>query len=609
MECEKIIDIITNSNNIFALFDDNKDENCNNVSLLMHSPYKKIIANNEKELLESLKEIETLSKEGYYLSGYISYEAGYSLIDKKIFSSKVHHSDHLILFYAFNEIEYLESNTLKKVFEVVNKSINKNFCVYDLNINESKDSYLSSINKIKNYLRSGDTYQVNYTMKYNFKIYGELIGVYEKLRRNQKVRYGAFFNFGDETILSLSPELFIKKCDNLITTKPMKGTAKRGINVQEDEVIKASFKADPKTISENVMIVDLLRNDLGRICDSGSVKVESLFEVETYKTLFQMISTISGEVDSNVRFSHVIKEMFPCGSITGAPKVRTMNIIDDLEIEYRGIYTGALGYLLPNNDFCFNVPIRTIMNKKGTSQMGIGSGIVYESDPQMEYEECLLKSKFLLNVNEGFNISECIQYSTIFPNKETLSDLFLSLSQSAVNFGFSVKGEMKSEINSYIRNLPLGYFRIRVDLFIDGNFSLYHTDISNIISNRNILISSDKVNSNSPFAFNNTSFNRWSEERNALLIEHKVYDVLRTNENGVITQGDYSNLFISNQGGFITTPLSSGVINNSFRSKFIIDNDVIERDIHISDILSSEKIWLGSHFSGLIEVCYLNLKD
>jgi len=608
MECEKIIDIITNSKKIFALFDDNKDEGDNNVSLLMHSPFKKITANNESELLKSLNEIEDLSKKGYYLAGYISYEAGYFLIDKKIASSKAHDSDQLLIFYAFNEIEYLESDTLKAVFEAVRESINKEFCIYELNINESKDSYLKAINKIKSYLRSGDTYQVNYTMKYDFKIHGELIGVYEKLRRNQKVSYGAFFNFHDETILSLSPELFIRKCDDKITTKPMKGTAKRGIDVREDRIIKESFKVDPKTISENVMIVDLLRNDLGRICDSGSVKVESLFEVETYKTLFQMTSTISGKIDSNTRFSHVIKEMFPCGSITGAPKVRTMNIIDELEMEHRGIYTGALGYLLPNNDFCFNVPIRTIMNKNGISQMGIGSGIVYESDPQMEYEECLLKSRFLINVNEEFNISECIQYSTNFPNEKILSDLFILLLKSAINFGFSVKSEMKHEICDYVRKLPLGDFRIRVDLFIDGKFSLHHTELSSMISNRNVIISNDKVNSHSPFTFSNTSFNRWNEEFNIFMIENKICDVLRMNENGVITQGSYNNLFVSNQGEFITTPLSSGVINNSFRSKFIIDNNVIERDIHIGDILNSEKIWLGSHFSGLIEVFHLNLK-
>lgn len=260
--------------------------------------------------------------------------------------------------------------------------------------------YRQAFNTIQAALHAGDTYQVNYTFKYGLTRTGDIGGLYAALRLAQPVSYGALVHFvGHTTILSRSPELFFQKKGATLVTQPMKGTAKRGATRAEDTDIIAHLQKDPKTRSENMMIVDLLRNDFGRIANTGSVRVQYMMKVQTYQTVHQVVSNISCQLPANdMPLIDILAAVFPCGSVTGAPKKSTMSLIHTLESEPRGVYTGAIGYVMPQHrDMCFSVPIRTLVFDEAGQEgsMHIGSGIVAASIVQDEWDECLLKAKFL----------------------------------------------------------------------------------------------------------------------------------------------------------------------------------------------------------------------
>ncbi|MCK7502074.1 MAG: aminodeoxychorismate synthase component I [Comamonadaceae bacterium] len=250
-----------------------------------------------------------------------------------------------------------------------------------LRCNIQKPGFLAAVERIRRYIAAGDCYQVNFTYALDFDHYGAPLALYAKLRRRQPVRYGAFVQGKGQAILSLSPELFVERAGERLTSRPMKGTAPRGRTPQEDAAHAATLAASAKDRAENVMIVDLIRNDLGRLGPPGSVRVERLFEVEAYPTVFQMVSTVTATLPRRPLID-IFRALFPCGSITGAPKIRAMQIIRELEREARGLYTGALGYVAPDGDFTFNVAIRTlVLDAEGHGRLGLGSGIVYDSDP------------------------------------------------------------------------------------------------------------------------------------------------------------------------------------------------------------------------------------
>jgi len=314
------------------------------------------------------------------LAGFLSYEAGYGFEDRfrssKTFGFPLVHmgvyGPPLSLPFRKGEICSLH--------------------VKGMNI--SKDDYFKSIEKIREYIAAGDVYQITYCVKFNFELEGDDFGLYRKLKRQQPVPYPAYIKEKDFSILSLSPELFIKKKGSHMTAKPMKGTWPRGKNLLADLWSARCLHKDPKNRAENIMICDLLRNDLGRI--GCGIKAPKLFEVARYTTLCQMTSTVTAMVADDLPLQRVFESLHPSGSVTGAPKVRAMEIIREIESEERRIYTGAIGYITPQRDLCFNVPIRTLLIKDGKGEMGVGGGIVWDSTPQGEFDECILKSKFLV---------------------------------------------------------------------------------------------------------------------------------------------------------------------------------------------------------------------
>ncbi len=395
------------------------------------SPEIEITAD-KSNLLECLEKVDEYIKKGFSGFGLIPYEAGY-LLEKKL-NKLLDCNDPLLKFYFFerdkvqvipsSEIEFTPEDELGK------------YGINNFNLNTTKEEFFDSIDKIKNYISEGDTYQVNYTIKGKFNFEGDLITLFKQMIFNQSAKYSAFINTGDSFVLSFSPELFFSVDKKIITARPMKGTSKRGVNNVADSLSFYSLKNSEKNRAENLMILDLLRNDLGRISEFGTVRLRKLFSVEKYETLLQMVSEVESVLKDDIELTEIIKNIFPCGSVTGAPKISTMGIINEIEKEKRGIYTGAIG-LFHQDKKIFNVAIRTISLKKDGNndgmqgEIGIGSGIVWDSDSEKEYDEVLLKSKFLTEPDPYFEIFETMKFSN--GNFERL-DMHLSRMQDAASF-------------------------------------------------------------------------------------------------------------------------------------------------------------------------------
>jgi len=331
------------------------------------------------------EEMEQALSRGHYLAGFLSYEAGYSF-EEKFFPSKTY--DFPLLYFGVykkpqRHITGLAGHRLQQFPE-------------NLRLDIKYDEYSLNINTIRDYIAKGDVYQITYCIKLLFDFCGPAFSLYKQLLKEQPVPYPAYIQTEDFNILSLSPELFLKKESTRIMTRPMKGTWARGQGMFSDLVSPLRLKYDLKNRAENVMIADLLRNDLGRL--ALDIKAPRLFEVARYKTLCQMTSTVTAKIDRDISIYRLFASLFPSGSVSGAPKIRAMQIIRELEKEERKIYTGAIGYITPGKDMFFNIPIRTLLIRGNCGQMGIGGGIVWDSTSDGEWNEGLLKAKFLTDL-------------------------------------------------------------------------------------------------------------------------------------------------------------------------------------------------------------------
>ena len=350
--------------------------------LLFQKPKGIISCFKPAEFSACFQEIESALRAGYYVAGFLSYEAGYCF-EENLREDKT---------YAFPLI-YMGVYTAPLFQEVNYKKQSSQDTITDLRLNISQAEYFSDIRTIRDYIAKGDVYQITYCIKLLFQFRGEPFSLYRVLLSEQPVPYPAYIDTGSFQILSLSPEMFIKKESMHTVTKPMKGTWRRGDNMISDFAARLRFQYDYKNRAENVMIADLLRNDLGRI--GSNIRAPKLFEVARYKTLFQMTSTVTGRLEKDIPIYELFASLFPSGSVTGAPKIRAMQIIKELEAEERKIYTGAIGYIAPDRNLFFNIPIRTLLIREEAGEMGIGGGIVWDSTPEGEWDEGMLKAKFL----------------------------------------------------------------------------------------------------------------------------------------------------------------------------------------------------------------------
>jgi len=448
-----------------------------------------------------------------------------------------------------------------------------------------------AVDRIREYISAGDCYQANFTFPLTFEWFGHPLALYARLRERQPVRYGGFLGDADSGIVSLSPELFLEKQGDRLVTRPMKGTLAR-------HEPAALLLASAKDKAENLMIVDLLRNDLGRVAEKGSVKVESLFTIEDYPTVWQMVSEISARVPG-ARLAAILRALFPCGSITGAPKIRATQILAALENEPRGLYTGAFGWIAPDGDFRLNVAIRTLELAAGHGgRLGIGSGIVADSGAAAEWQECQLKANFLRDCDPGLKLIETLRRDEgRFPR---LAGHLERLRRSANWFGFPFD---EAALRQRLDNLPgSGVWRVRLALAKSGDIELQSFPLP---VTRPVhwltLVATRRIVSGDPLRRHKTTARQlYDEALGSLVPDSPVFDVVFLNERGEVAEGARSNVFVEREGVLLTPPLDSGALPGVLRAELLASGQARETVLWPEDL--RDGLWLGNALRGLVRV-------
>ncbi len=587
----------------------------NHHSYLFLKPITILRAHQLDDIPDLFRRIELALSQGHHVAGYMSYECGYHF--ERFAESPLPQNLPLAWFgvyskpFLFNHAQGAFEGQVPDLTSAPTPEPIPEAFASNAELNITEDEYTAKIQRIKNYIEAGDTYQVNFTDSVTARTQLSPAQAFAALSASQPVAYSALLNVADHHILSLSPELFFRIDGHIgsrtrtITTRPMKGTMPRGLDVHEDEQQSLRLKSDEKNRSEHVMIVDLLRNDLGRICISGSVRVEDIFSVERYSTLLQMTSTIAGTLRPNLSYYEILRALFPSGSITGAPKIRTMEIIRELERSPRGVYTGCIGHLAPDGSAAFNVAIRSIVLQTGLAHMGVGGGIVADSSPSDEYRECLLKASFLTRRRQEFQLIETM---LVEHGEIALLDLHLDrLEDSARYFDFVFdRTAIEAAIRSAINNLSAaGHYRLRLLLDSSGTPSITSTGFEpgNTDAPLKIRIAEHRTHPSDVFLRHKTThrelYNRSFDEA-----KDAGYDeVLFLNERGELTEGAISSLFIERNGKLFTPPLSSGVLPGIYRRHILETNPrAEERVLTLADLHSAEAIYLCNSLRGLRRV-------
>lgn len=601
MKIEEVINKLTNTAN--AAFFYTPPIYGKSDSYLFLKPKEIVTIKSVRNLDKKLNRIDNLIADGFVGYSLMKYEAGY--LFEKTLNKFLPKNENLIQFFFYDKknVQTIKSN--KILFDSFEKYRIKNF-----KLNTTKNEFTKSIGKIKSYIEEGDTYQVNYTLKGKFNFEGSYSGLFNSLVFNQSARYIAVINNGEKIIISLSPELFFEVNGRKIISKPMKGTARRGIDNSNDEFIKYELERSEKNRAENVMIVDLIRNDLGRISEYGSVKVKDLFEVEKYESVYQMVSTIESRLKKNIRLSDLMKNIFPCGSITGAPKIRTMEIINELEKENRGIYTGSIG-LIRKNKITFNVPIRTLVidKKSYKGEIGLGSGIVWDSISDAEFEETKLKGKFLTEPTKPFEIIETM----LVENKKIflLGD-HLDRMQKAAEFFLIVfdRNKIIKFLDSVIKKLDNQKYRLKLILDKWGRLNHFVSPIDSHNKEVNVIISRKSIDFQNKFQYFKTTNRKLYDSEYKKYSGQGFFDIIFFNEKGELAEGAITNIFIYKNDVISTPPLSAGILSGVYRKYFIKNNfGVRERKLYLQDLLEADKIILTNSVRGVVVINKLFLDD
>ena len=553
----------------------------NNSWFFFEKPIKYYEIYDEKQVLDILKDV---SNSKLYVVTAISYEAA-------VIFDEAHEvqKDKAFPFFIIGLFDN------PKIYDRLPNEIDSNFQIDNLTSSISEKEFNEKINTIKSHISNGDTYQVNFTYRLKGQFYGCSYSFFKSLIKKQDTKYAAFIDVNNWSICSASPELFFSLKEQKLISKPMKGTIKRGINDKDDMKQSDKLRNSEKDKAENIMIVDMIRNDLGKISKVNSINTIEKFETEPFPTLWQMTSTIEAKVDNDI--NEIIKSMFPCASITGAPKIKTMEIIKNLECSPRNIYTGSIGHIKPDGSGTFNVAIRTaLIDKKNNSlTYGIGSGIVWDSIEQDEYKETLLKSKIILNQYSKFDLVETMLWK---PDKKILlkKDHLKRLSNSALFFNRELNFD-KAEIllNSISEKKPQ-----KIRLLLNDKSQLFFEKTSIDLSDNNntlkIKLSKNCINSSNIFLQHKTT-NRSVYEYSKKDLDN-YDDVLLWNEKNEITECCIYNIAIYKKGRWVTPPLKCGLLPGIMRAELIKQNKIYEEIIYVSDLTSNTKIMLFNSVRG-----------
>ena len=589
------------------LLDDAQSSSDKPSSRLYQTPLRTIQASNAGDLEAALQGIEQAIHDQHHVVSCFSYELGEHLLGLTPKRSKTP----WVQAWVFKDVKKLSKEDVNQWLKTqINQAIDAPV-IQKTRSSITQEQFEGDIAKIQELIKSGDTYQVNHTYRIHGELSGSPLSAYEILRQKQPGPYGAYIEHPDGWVLSCSPEWFLQKTGNTLMTKPMKGTAKVGESSSEE------LHDDAKNRAENVMIVDLLRNDLSKISLSGSVKVPNLFEVQQHGDVLQMTSTISSTSKENLRLKELLQAIFPCGSVTGAPKKRTMELIQELESEPRNLYCGAIAWFDPSSqaglgDLGMSVVIRTLeLEKNQHFQMGVGGGITIDSESADEWHECQTKAGFLYalqNQAEPIGLFETIRVEQGQACHLEMHLGRISQSAKALMIKFD-SNRAKSLIQEACSQLDASLiYRLRLDLSAEGLLSVKTAAIQNLQAGP-ILWASDILATDATMSSTDQLLGHKVTRRKlydqAWLAAEKLgaFDALFVNEQGFVTEGGRSNVFIKKDGRWLTPPLASGCLPGVMRSMVMNDAkyQAVEQDITPTDVLSAEEVIFTNALRGIVK--------
>lgn len=570
-------------------------------SLLFEAPREIVTACTPEEAWPALERLHTAGAQGLHAAGFLSYELGYLLEPRLAPLLPRLRSVPLLWFGLFETVRELEPEAVERWLAERTRA-----CFYrfgDVTPAWSEADYLRRFAEVEEKIAAGDIYQLNLTFPVSFRLEGSPVAFYRDLRRRQPVAYGGIVETGAATVLSLSPELFLTRTDRTVETRPMKGTAPRAASARADAAIRKELAADPKQRAENLMIVDLMRNDIGRIAEIGSVEVTDLFTVETYRTLHQLTSGVRARLRGDVSLLDLVRAVFPSGSVTGAPKIRAMELIAALESAPRGVYCGSIGHIAPGGDLQLNVAIRTpVIQRDGRGTMGIGSGVVADSVGAKEYAECLLKLKFLTDPPRGFQLIETLLFEP--GTGYWLIDRHIErLAESARYFGFPCnRAAVRRALARAVKAKDSGRLRVRLLLDEAGKTTVTATPLpASQPASMRYVISPTRLHSRDPFlAHKTTRRELYDGEWQAYQAAYGADEVVYLNEKGEICEGSRTTIFVSVRGRLLTPPLSSGLLPGVLRAELLANGRAKEAVLHLRDLETADAVYLGNSVRGLV---------
>jgi para-aminobenzoate synthetase / 4-amino-4-deoxychorismate lyase len=544
----------------------------------------------------AFRRIEAGLRDGLHAAGFLAYELGY-VLEPKLAPPEPPVAP-LLWFGLFPPPRDVCADALDAAFAALGPPPP----ITDVALGHDRGEHVAKVRRVLALIQSGDIYQANLTFPIRFRYAADPLALYGALRVRQPVAHGGVVALEDATILSISPELFVEVCDGRAATRPMKGTAARCTDPLADAEARAALASDPKQRAENLMIVDLLRNDLARISAPGSVRVPALFTVETYPTFHALTSTVTARLRPGLSLNDQIAALFPCGSIVGAPKIRAAEIIRDLEAAPRGVYTGAIGAAAPGGGMAFNVAIRTaVIATDGRGVYGVGGGLVADSDPDAEYEEALLKAQVLTDLAADYGLIETFRWTRGgFARLDRHLDR-LAASAAVLGFAFDrprAQAGLASAAQTWVAR-PEDR-RVRLLLSRDGAFTITDTPAAAPSAHPVKLgIARDRLDPGDAFLRHKTTRRDIHDRAFAEAAAAGLDEVVLLNRDGQVADGARNSVFAELDGRLITPPLAAGALPGVLRAALVDEARAWEGELTLETLAGAERLFIGNSLHGL----------
>lgn len=569
-------------------------------ALLFRDPVSIVRCDRPADVAAAFADIEAGLTRGLHAAGFLAYELGHALEPRLRPLLHMQRRDPLLWFGLFPPPLRLDAGAV----DLWLAGRPPPPPLTDLRLGHDRALHAGRVRAILRLIAAGDIYQANLTFPIDFRYGGDPLALYAALRAAQPVAHAALVATGEGHLLSVSPELFVRTIGDTAETRPMKGTAPRGTSPESDALLRAGLAADPKQRAENLMIVDLLRNDLARIAEPGSVSVPAVFTVETYPRFHAMTSTVIARLRPGVSLADRVAALFPCGSVVGAPKIRAAEILTRIEDGPRGVYTGSIGSISPDGDMDFNVAIRTVsLSESGEGRYGTGGGIVADSDPHAEYAEALLKAEILTRLAEPYGLIETFRWSagrwSAGGGFVRLEGHMARLGRSAAELGFAMDCD---RLRHGLDAAALGWaadMRVRVTLDRDGHTGISAERLVPGPAHPRLHVAAGRIDAADPFLRHKTSRRAVHEQAFAQAGAAGCDEAILVNRDGMLADGSRNSLFVEIGDEMLTPRIVDGALPGVLRAGLLAEGRVSEAAIPVEMLSRADRLWIGNSLHGL----------